>query len=1508
MEPYRSIGQTAASLYSSGPYVYDGAGNISVIGPSSYHYDAANRLVEAVEFDNEHSTFYTLGWAYDAFGNMIRSSQAVGNGASAFREYCPTGNPGCTLQNNRLSQISFGGLTGNVSYDERGNMTADLFRQYIYDLRNRLIEHRYSQPSSLAGYTYDANGNRLVKTANGATTYYVRDQQGQVLSEFRQSSASETPAWHRDYLYAAGRLVGEAENDKPQPPTNLTLVTDIDEGIVTLTWTPPQDPDLQKYYLYRTENSAHPTTTQLTIYTTTYQDHPANINYRYDYYLKAVDTAGNESESSGTVKVKLGDIDPPSNPSGLNRNAGDTKVSLSWTGSTDNVQVLGYEIRRNYVIIREAAVQSTTSFVDLGLTNGTTYNYEVYARDTKGNYSVLPATGSATPLNQVPPDPPTGLTATTGCTGSGTDPETRTVYLSWNSNAAEDGVDYYTLSRNGTSLTPTIPASGPLVYPDILPLGTIQATYTLTATNTGTPASQPSQAVIIQLRLLDGSLVATTSPLVARGDDGRVTVEWDGPVCPALPCKSFVVYRKLNMQRGCTSFERVGAFALAHVAGTTIPYSFTDYSVENATAYDYAVTLMDTSGREGGFSSLATGVPLETIKDVRRCRGNGNAICPANTCPEFAINCYPWVYRWNIPSTPAYQPSTAWPSSQGYLKGYHIYNYDPNSSGSLSQIGVNSGNFDYGLLEGKDGEYSETNPEYSRCKVVTGVYKVFVDGNWLSMESGPSSNFYPEGGTGNQKCPSMQLLMDINHWCSVPTCSELNEPPAPPSVTATPGPNANQITVTWTVPTAGGEIYPDIIGYDLYVDDPLYDSWSGERYSGNRSLAAFRKNHPYLRLDSNTTSVVLDGLRPCRTYAFYVRTVGGSGRSSEPSSDKPQASAKPSLAGEPTAQGDLRVRLWTGNDAHFASTDSSTASTASTNVVRLVRDNACASSILQQSTDLVNWTDIPSETLNCNYADGASTYLCELTFAPPMGVTTYFRLKTVSNGLAYSNIVATEVLPHDVPPLSPPSHFDARFFAGITALGTVDTVKMRWCPSFLEGNLADYRYRIFRYTSPGGPYTASTRITNPDLPATQLTYNDVYNASTNSIDPEAKRYYYVIAAVHVVGGVETISALSQEDGAGLFNGSSSWDPDSAEWGTLGSEWINNSPPTLKERLQFCDDDYVESRPPEFVNPLKPDGANASVEQDYAEANRVRIWEISENSGAGNAAPYRTVGVVVPFHYTYYHLDHLGSPRILTDGLGVRVQGQHFLPFGEEMPIEPGINTRKFTGHERDYETGLDYMVARYYQANLGRFMAVDPGDDTDPEDPQSWNKYAYVRNNPILKNDPTGNCGQMNPNNSGECKINPDPDGDGKNNITFANNVAGAASPDQFVTVDTANMVEGAVVSSGVDSVNISSTTGRAGAKPDPNSNHPKGKAVDIDKVNGKPVDQSKAGAANPKDVAKVQDAFAKQPNIRENYGPARGEKTSKPGGKPVPLNPNNKRDKTLINDHKNHIHVSGQK
>jgi len=61
----------------------------------------------------------------------------------------------------------------------------------------------------------------------------------------------------------------------------------------------------------------------------------------------------------------------------------------------------------------------------------------------------------------------------------------------------------------------------------------------------------------------------------------------------------------------------------------------------------------------------------------------------------------------------------------------------------------------------------------------------------------------------------------------------------------------------------------------------------------------------------------------------------------------------------------------------------------------------------------------------------------------------------------------------------------------------------------------------------------------------------------------------------------------------------------------------------------------------------------------------------------------------------------------------------------------------FTGKERDSESGLDNFGARYDASSMGRFMTPDPlgGHLTDP---QTLNKYAYVRNNPVTLTDPTG--------------------------------------------------------------------------------------------------------------------------------------------------------------------------
>ena len=109
--------------------------------------------------------------------------------------------------------------------------------------------------------------------------------------------------------------------------------------------------------------------------------------------------------------------------------------------------------------------------------------------------------------------------------------------------------------------------------------------------------------------------------------------------------------------------------------------------------------------------------------------------------------------------------------------------------------------------------------------------------------------------------------------------------------------------------------------------------------------------------------------------------------------------------------------------------------------------------------------------------------------------------------------------------------------------------------------------------------------------------------------------------------------------------------------------------------------------------------------------------------------------------TYYHTDAIGSVRAITDANGQIVAREDFLPFGEPWSAPPNPDVRQFAGQERDADTGFDYVGARYYASQTGRFTTVDPAHvNGDVFDPQSWNAYAYARNNPLKYTDPTGHA------------------------------------------------------------------------------------------------------------------------------------------------------------------------
>jgi len=106
---------------------------------------------------------------------------------------------------------------------------------------------------------------------------------------------------------------------------------------------------------------------------------------------------------------------------------------------------------------------------------------------------------------------------------------------------------------------------------------------------------------------------------------------------------------------------------------------------------------------------------------------------------------------------------------------------------------------------------------------------------------------------------------------------------------------------------------------------------------------------------------------------------------------------------------------------------------------------------------------------------------------------------------------------------------------------------------------------------------------------------------------------------------------------------------------------------------------------------------------------------------------------------YFFSDHLGSSRVVTDSAGTIVEESDFYPFGGERVIVDSLdNNYKFTGHERDGESGLDYMKARHFASSLARFPQPDSFAFSSLTNPQSLNLYAYVLNNPLRFIDPTG--------------------------------------------------------------------------------------------------------------------------------------------------------------------------
>jgi RHS repeat-associated protein len=170
---------------------------------------------------------------------------------------------------------------------------------------------------------------------------------------------------------------------------------------------------------------------------------------------------------------------------------------------------------------------------------------------------------------------------------------------------------------------------------------------------------------------------------------------------------------------------------------------------------------------------------------------------------------------------------------------------------------------------------------------------------------------------------------------------------------------------------------------------------------------------------------------------------------------------------------------------------------------------------------------------------------------------------------------------------------------------------------------------------------------------------------------------------------------------------------------------------------------------------------------YDPSNR-RVWKTTTTDGAGKIFFYGAMGelmgtfscaagcttdppakVETNLHFAG-RLIRWDNGAVVLDRLGGVVkrsniyaspqisQTSAYYPFGEERTAT-GQDRTKFATYYRDNKTSFDYAMNRYYNNSWGRFTTPDPyGPSASPGNPLSWNRYAYVVNDPVNKNDPEG--------------------------------------------------------------------------------------------------------------------------------------------------------------------------
>ncbi len=403
------------------------------------------------------------------------------------------------------------------------------------------------------------------------------------------------------------------------------------DGSISLDWPGYHVPnDFGQYRLYRATSSFNdvsgmaPIAVVTTPAQTAYTDTTAAEGTPYYYAVTCVDAGGNEIKAV----ISAAPAPDPIETLAAQDTPGDSggSIDLSWTGYSPPVDFAEYRIYRatssfNNVSemepIATVADASQTTYTDATTTDGTNYYYAATCVDTDGNENkAVTSVGPVQSLDKdAAPDPIAALTAedTPGDSGGSID-------LDWSGYSAPADSDHYNIYRSTSSFSDvsemepiaTVDDASQTTYSDATTTDGTDYYYAVTCVDTDGKENKSVTSVGPVQSLNDedtppdpiDALAAHDTP---DDDGGAIDLDWSGYSAPADS-------DHYNIYRAAASFSDVSEMEPIATVTDASATTYTDASTTDGTDYYYAVTCVDTDGKEN--KSVTSVGPVQSVDDT----------------------------------------------------------------------------------------------------------------------------------------------------------------------------------------------------------------------------------------------------------------------------------------------------------------------------------------------------------------------------------------------------------------------------------------------------------------------------------------------------------------------------------------------------------------------------------------------------------------------------------------------------------------------------------------------------------------------------------------------------------------------------------------------------------------------------------------------------------------------------------------------------------------------------